>query len=405
MEMIEGLLVGGVGLVGISCMSFMFPTATALYTKLIRKESLLDRRGVALESLTQREDEVHEAGDLSVQGPVQDSPCPSIRIVVPVFNDHEKLEQTLSSISAATKKTEHVLSVAITVVDDGSDDGSTALLSAVASHYGADFVRHEQNQGKWKVLARAVSDVEKSDWVGFVDAGTVWPFRMLEQIRPYFSARHLAGIAPGYRSPHKGWLQSLHWNFESALKSLENISGGPISVHGATVFYRQPLLKRALRKLRGYNWRNDDVVIPLMIRMNRFVNVICYLSDIAVYDYEVVLCEQRTRSRMAQGNIEWIRVLLGEVFRRSPLVGVIALRRVFRTFWVYWIAFLILGGALLSFGSSAFLALLAAMSLLYVVQLKDLGGRALQALTAAAAASFMTPFQLIGASDGGSEWR
>src|SRR5690606_4977482 len=51
------------------------------------------------------------------------------------------------------------------------------------------------------------------------------------------------------------------------------------------------------------------------------------------------------RNRLMSGNIEWIRLVLPRVFKRNLLVGLIALRRVFRVFWGYWVSLLVIGCA------------------------------------------------------------
>ncbi len=386
--MFGGLLLGGVGFVGLAGSSVLFPLLSFLGVSLGGAKS--STRGGA-------------GGSLKRSRRLRAVEQQKLKIVIPVYNDPENLERTLSSVTAAGKYAVNHFDLSVTVVDDGSEK-SVSYLSA--QYPQVEFVRFEQNRGKWAALRDAVHNTRNCDWLGFVDAGTVWPFRFLEGLAAQFVDSELAGLAPGYRSPCKGRLQGVHWKIEAWLKSFENLSGGPVSVHGATVFYRFPLLKRAFRFLQGAEWRNDDVVIPLAIRSGKFVNRIEYVPSAAVFDYEVPSTERKTRERMTCGNLEWISQLLFPTFRRSPLVGIVALRRAFRTFWVYWVGFFGLGAALALFGSPALIAALIAVFLLAAAHVFQVGGFGVKALGSAAVSSLKSPFQLARLSSaGGSAWR
>lgn len=50
---------------------------------------------------------------------------------------------------------------------------------------------------------------------------------------------------------------------------------------------------------------------------------------------------------MVIGNLQWIRSVLLPVFARDWRVGLIALRRVFRVLWAYWVGALVIATVLL----------------------------------------------------------
>lgn len=41
---------------------------------------------------------------------------------------------------------------------------------------------------------------------------------------------------------------------------------------------------------------------------------------------------------MLRGNLQWVKSLWPDCFRRNPVVGMVATRRLFRMLWAYWLA-------------------------------------------------------------------
>jgi hypothetical protein len=128
-----------------------------------------------------------------------------------------------------------------------------------------------------------------------------------------------------------------------------------VSVHGATVLYRRERLVDALKVLAGEVWLNDDVAVPLTLRLRNPGMRLAYMtgserggseapgwvSDVGVRSEMDV--EYRRRRRMVIGNLQWIRGLLLPRFFERPLVSLVALRRVFRVFWAYSVLLVLLG--------------------------------------------------------------
>ena len=120
-----------------------------------------------------------------------------------------------------------------------------------------------------------------------------------------------------------------------------------MSLHGATVGYKTAVVKKALARLGDTQWLNDDVVIPLTLRTLFPDGLILYpvgkVWDAGSHPKEVDLAR---RDRLLKGNLQWVRGLLPDYFRRNPVAGTVALRRLFRIFWAYWFAFAAAGLAL-----------------------------------------------------------
>jgi hypothetical protein len=63
-------------------------------------------------------------------------------------------------------------------------------------------------------------------------------------------------------------------------------------------------------------------------------------------DVEPAKLDVARRRRMLMGNMQWAGALLPEYFRRNPVAGLVAARRIFRMFWAWWLASLAVGLAL-----------------------------------------------------------
>ncbi len=313
----------------------------------------------------------------------------SFVIGIPVHNDAERLELTLNSIEASLYFAGEESRGRIVVAADGCSDET----AETARRHGAEVLELQPQQGKWKALSAIAQAANNVDWVVLADAGVLWPPILIKRIRRLFSNPAVAGAAPAYCNPAGGAVEMVHWQLEKHLKSLENMAGGPVSVHGATVAYRLTILKAALQRLSGRDWRNDDVVIPLAVRAENAGKKLVYLPDVCVSEQPGQADprkEGRRRRRMAQGNIEWLP-LLREVWRANPAAALVAARRVFRLLWAYWLLALAAGIWPLVFGAAPgapSLAIIAALAAA-LTALRGWG------LAAAARASLVSPFYLL----------
>ncbi|QNN24862.1 glycosyltransferase family 2 protein [Planctomycetales bacterium ZRK34] len=80
-----------------------------------------------------------------------------LSVVMPVFNEETTVEQVVRRVQQATAATEIIL------IDDGSIDGTAAVLDKLDAEDDIKVLRHEQNQGKGAALrtgfAAATGDV------------------------------------------------------------------------------------------------------------------------------------------------------------------------------------------------------------------------------------------------------
>jgi hypothetical protein len=223
---------------------------------------------------------------------------------------------------------------------------STDETLAVAESFPCQVLQSEVT-GKFHNLTSLVEKAPSSEgdsWIALVDCGALWRNDLLNCLKPYFTRSDLFSIAPSYRHGY------FSFTLERLAKSLENYFGGPISVHGATAFYRSTQLKFIFTYLhailpsaqyQGMGYLNDDVVIPLCGRVLFPEQKILYLSQVFVE--EAPLAKEQTtfkkRVRMVCGNLQWI---LLRFWRNDFTIVLLASRRILRLFWAYWALLLFL---------------------------------------------------------------
>ena len=308
------------GLLGVLAISFGFP----LLALILRELSLLNsKKPLSKDSNTTTRNK-------------------RIAVLIPAHNASATLSQTLTSVNCSTAcllEKNSNFHVNIYVGADGCSDNTAKL----ALEAGITVIASQERVGKWNTLHKLFESVESADWVIFCDAGAQWTPSFLEDLSKWMESSEIVAIAPSYHNPAGSLLERAYWYTERKIKALENLCGGPVSVHGATVCYRSSEVEYAIEMLNklseNANWLNDDVVLPLMLRTVFADKIIKYTSKILVRDTNQVgyAPEFNRRKRMVIGNIQWIRTVLPFVRRTNRLVFLLALRRVFRVFWAYWL--------------------------------------------------------------------
>ena len=89
---------------------------------------------------------------------------PKISIIVPVYNVEAYLEECLASLTGQTFS-----DIEIICIDDGSTDGSPALLDALASRDARIRAVHQENTGVARARNHAL-DLVRGEYVMFVDS-------------------------------------------------------------------------------------------------------------------------------------------------------------------------------------------------------------------------------------------
>jgi len=274
-----------------------------------------------------------------------------LEIVIPAHNEAALIGATLTSIESAIQdlQTHFPIQSAPQIMIHIGADACTDNTSEEAQRFGKVTVTEfAEKRGKWAVMKALVTD-SSSDWIMLVDAGTLWPENFLSDFlrRVNNGENNVLAVAPSYRPQKANWIHRTLWRMETGLKQMEGYCGGPISLHGATVAYRTPLLKKALASLGDTQWVNDDVVIPLTLRALNPQGVILYpVGEVRDAGVEQIHLDIGRRKRLLLGNLQWVSALLPSCLRRNPVAGMVAGRRVFRMLWAYWLAMIVFGVAL-----------------------------------------------------------
>lgn len=315
----------------------------------------------------------------------------TLTIAIPAHNEEAHIGKTLSSIEAAIAALERSLQgkaapgIRVVVGLDGCADRTGDEARAFACVEARDF---PQNLGKWRTLESLLSGIS-SDWTILADSGIQWPESFLIDFLSAAERNPMAiAIAPSYKPLQPGLLSRLVWGFEVFLKKCEGWSGGPVSLHGATLGYKTAALKFTLRRLSGTHWLNDDVVIPLMVRSIYPQGVVLYpmgqVQDAGVRQDQVDFGRRR---RILRGNLQWVRSLWPMTFRLNPIAAVLATRRVFRLLWAYWFVFLAVSAGL-TFHSLVIPALVTAGILMAI-------SGSVRQLACAAMVSLLSPWYIL----------
>lgn len=249
-----------------------------------------------------------------------------LSVLIPVYQGLPFLNSTIQSIRA---QQDCGLEIEILVGIDGAQSEIREFLQREQIAY----IEHSERKGKWRTLQSILSAAEGCEWVALVDVGTLWPSTLLRDLCDNFQNPEIVGIAPAYQAKNASFLRRLNWKVESYLKQLENLSGGPVSVHGSTCFYRAAELHGAFEYAKNREFLNDDVVLPLLVRALSNKHLM-YRADIAVLDSDVEVSRESSitrTARIARGNREWILDLLPQIAHQNLLIACIALRRVFRS--------------------------------------------------------------------------
>lgn len=121
----------------------------------------------------------------------------SLSIVIPAYNEEKRLSSTLSAVLAYADQLAH--SVEVIVVDDGSRDGTAALVEKAARQDPRlQLRRNPGNRGKGYAVRNGMLAAQ-GDWVLFSDADLSTPIAEFENLRQAACSRQ-AEIAIGSRA-------------------------------------------------------------------------------------------------------------------------------------------------------------------------------------------------------------
>lgn len=184
-------------------------------------------------------------------------------IVVPAYNERRHLAHIASTVEVA-----RTLGVPMIVVDDGSTDGSQALLESLCEAGGARLIRQRPNGGKAAALNAGIAALA-TDLVLTVDADTVLDGAGLSQAQALFADPAVGAVAltvDGAGGSRVARAQIVEYryllNFERAALAR---FGVVFTVPGSASLWR----RRALGEIGGFTTRtcaeDTDATIALSL--------------------------------------------------------------------------------------------------------------------------------------------
>ena len=270
----------------------------------------------------------------------------SIDVLIPAYNEEDVIAVTIESVRKAvarlSKEMPNVRSKIIVNLD-GPKDRTAEIVNKFAD---ITVLNRGKNLGKWATLEELALRSE-ANWSAMIDCGTLWPEDFLVKLIKNIATDDAIGFGPGYFQEKSGALEKLVWWQERVLKKIENLAGGPITLHGATMVFRTDILKKCFAVLHGYNWFNDDVVLGLTARKYGKINYLGSSLRISDCGFKRDAKEYNRRKRMLLGNVQWIKKLFPSLLFGYPAIAALALRRIFLVFWIYCLLGAMFSGVML----------------------------------------------------------
>ncbi|MGH9559285.1 MAG: dolichyl-phosphate beta-glucosyltransferase [Bryobacteraceae bacterium] len=191
----------------------------------------------------------------------------SVSVVIPAYNEQARLAATLDAVVAYLRRKNFAFAE-IVVVDDGSRDGTAALVDRWrADHACIRLLRNPGNRGKGYTVRHGALDA-KGDWILTTDADLSAPIEELDKLMDA-AARTGAQVAIGSRALDRS-LVGVH---QSAFRELSGrafnlmmrlITGLPFrdTQCGFKLFERSAARKIfSLQRLDGFSFDVEDLVI------------------------------------------------------------------------------------------------------------------------------------------------
>jgi glycosyltransferase involved in cell wall biosynthesis len=167
---------------------------------------------------------------------------PSLSIVIPAFNEAASIEASVRD--ALEVGAAHAAALEVMVCDDGSRDGTAAVVGAIAARDRRVVVlRRAVNRGI-EASMRALYGRARHDWVFLNSADRQWPMTVLAPMAAAAEAGadFVIGVRSNKREVYTTYRRLVSWGYERVVRALGAPGGDPGSVKLA----RRELLHRAV---------------------------------------------------------------------------------------------------------------------------------------------------------------
>jgi glycosyltransferase involved in cell wall biosynthesis len=189
------------------------------------------------------------------------APSRSLSIVIPAYNEHENILATLENVTSALAPLD--LPHEILVVDDGSKDGTGALVTANLGRFPhVELLQNERNMGFGWSYRRGVETSALAHIV-MVHGDNAWGAATL---REFFSHTGEADVIIGFT---REMLKSRTWTRTIVSKTftllVNLITWRHLTYYNGLQIHQAPVLKRLRIQSRGYGFQAEVLVKALRL--------------------------------------------------------------------------------------------------------------------------------------------
>jgi len=212
---------------------------------------------------------------------------PLVSVLIPAWNEEVGIILTIESLLANSYK-----NLEIVVVNDGSTDGSDALIKKFIRKYKSTkeskssrkkiVYYYKENGGKGSALNKAI-EISTGEILISIDADCVVNNDTIKNFVEYFRNPNVMAavgkVKIGNIHSLLGLIQSLEFMFSFYFKKADSFMNTIYIIGGAAGAFRRTLFE----KLGGYNTENITEDIELSMRIQDAGKRIVYASDAVVY--------------------------------------------------------------------------------------------------------------------------
>jgi cellulose synthase/poly-beta-1,6-N-acetylglucosamine synthase-like glycosyltransferase len=236
---------------------------------------------------------------------------PSAAIIVPCYNEEKTLAATLHSLLALTYPADKLQ---IIVVDDGSTDGTLALVQTFLDDARVR-VFHKENGGKHTAMNFGLAHTD-AEFVGCLDADSVVAPEALMAIVPVFANEQVAAVTPGIHTKEPAnvlqhmqqveYRLSIFNRFMLAALGSAFITPGPFSIFRASV----------VRELGGWRAGHSTEDMEMALRMQQAGHLIGNAPGAVVHT-----ATPRTLGHLFRQRVRWTYGFLRNAVDYRSMLG------------------------------------------------------------------------------------
>ena len=144
-----------------------------------------------------------------------------VSVIIPAYNAEKTVERTVRNVLGQTLR-----DIEVWVTDDGSADGTGAILDGLAKEDSRVHVIHQQNLGAYQARLNALKQI-KTPYFGFVDADDTIEPEMYEKMLAVMERENLDAVQCGY-STSGGVRERMRGEVNSRVERVDHVGEGGV---------------------------------------------------------------------------------------------------------------------------------------------------------------------------------